>query len=417
MAAQTVQSPTLPMDTVLRKGTACTAGEAACLAEVQRALAQAKFLDIQQIKMGDFGSGTDQAVRSFQRSQCLLPDGSVDAGLYGILCQGVESKPEKNLDLLVQQFGDGDFLRNSALAAMTRPVTTMSAHAVHLHLSPEGIQFIKASEGGLSEAGSIPSWPHGSSGVTIGAGYDMGRKTEAQIAQELTATGIKVAPILAARIAKAAGKTGAEAEQFVSKFNSDPVGSAWLTLTLKDKIEITTGCGLSYDAAVKLVDALEKANWATLDAAHRTSVLDANGLKGTAAANFMKRPEFMPWVPLERRQVDALFGIEQSVQEGLVKRFVTVDLHPFEFDALTSFAGNRGSVSAWNRAVNFINGGDVVKAMNVLKTILSADPRIQGGLRSRRNAEIVLYLYGNYHYAAGASRPKPHRHVSHTAHR
>jgi peptidoglycan hydrolase-like protein with peptidoglycan-binding domain/GH24 family phage-related lysozyme (muramidase) len=398
MAAQMAQSPTLPTDTVLRKGTACTAGEAACLAEVQRALAQARFLNIQQIQMGDFCSGTDQAVRSFQRSQCLLPDGSVDAGLYGILCQGVESNPDKNLDLLVQQFGDGDFLRNSALAAKKDPMLqSTSAHAVHQHLSPRGLEFILAAEGGLSDAGRIPSWPHGSSGVTIGAGYDMGRKTEAQIAKELKEA--KIPPILADRIASAAGKTGAEAKQFVTQFNSDPVGSAWLTLPPEQKLQIARDSGLRQDAAGKLVDALDKANWATLDTAHRIGVLEANGLKGTAATSFMKRPEFTPWIPLEKGQVRALFGIEQSVQEGLVQRFLTVDLYPFEFDALTSFAGNRGRVAAWNRVVNFINSGEVVNAMKVLKTVLSPDPRIMGGLLKRRRLEIGLYLYGNYHYA------------------
>jgi GH24 family phage-related lysozyme (muramidase)/peptidoglycan hydrolase-like protein with peptidoglycan-binding domain len=417
MAGLVVQPPTLPADTVLRKGTALTLGEAAGLAEVQRALAKANFLNIQQIKIGEFDSRTDQAVRSFQRSQCLLPDGSVDTDLYGILCQGAESNPAKNLDRLVEQFGDGDFLRTSALKAMTLPVTTTSFHAVHLHLSDEGIQFIEASEGGLSNAGSVPSWPHGSSGVTIGAGYDMGRKTESQVAAELKLPGVEVPPILANRLAKAAGKTGADAERFVSAFNSDPVGSAWLALTPEEKLKIATGSGLSQNSAKTLVDALDQSNWAALDAANRISALEANGLKGSAAANFMKCPEFMPWIALTRDQVKALFGIERSVQERLVKRSLTVDLHPFEFDALTSFAGNRGSLAAWNHVVASINRGEVAKAMNVLKTILSPDPRIMGGLLSRRQAEIVLYLYGNYHYAAGAAQPKPHRHVIHTAHR
>ena len=58
------------------------------------------------------------------------------------------------------------------------------------------------------------SHPSAQSGVTIGAGYDMGGRSEAQVRADLVAAGVNAD--LAAKLAKGAGKTGAAAETFVA---------------------------------------------------------------------------------------------------------------------------------------------------------------------------------------------------------
>lgn len=57
--------------------------------------------------------------------------------------------------------------------------------------------------------------PSTNSGVTIGAGYDMGSRTEADVKNDLVAAG--VAADVAAKMAKGAGKTGQDAEDFVDE--------------------------------------------------------------------------------------------------------------------------------------------------------------------------------------------------------
>jgi hypothetical protein len=58
------------------------------------------------------------------------------------------------------------------------------------------------------------SHPSAQSGVTIGAGYDMGGRNAVTVQSELTAAGMM--PDVAATISQGAGLTGAAAEQFVT---------------------------------------------------------------------------------------------------------------------------------------------------------------------------------------------------------
>lgn len=58
-------------------------------------------------------------------------------------------------------------------------------------------------------------WPGGESGVTLGRGYDMRKREEADVKKDLIAAGI--AASLAAEFAKGAEKTGAEAKIFVAE--------------------------------------------------------------------------------------------------------------------------------------------------------------------------------------------------------
>ena len=58
------------------------------------------------------------------------------------------------------------------------------------------------------------SHPSAASGVTIGAGYDMGGRSETQVRADLVAAGAN--PDVAAKMAKGAGLTGAKAGQFVT---------------------------------------------------------------------------------------------------------------------------------------------------------------------------------------------------------
>ncbi|KQT32462.1 hypothetical protein ASG29_11835 [Sphingomonas sp. Leaf412] len=85
-----------------------------------------------------------------------------------------------------------------------------------------------ASSGGLSEKGkdflydheaqagvsNRLHWPKGASGVTLGPGYDMKGKSEGQVIRDLTAIGVDVDT--AAKVAKGAGLSGADARDFAT---------------------------------------------------------------------------------------------------------------------------------------------------------------------------------------------------------
>lgn len=65
-------------------------------------------------------------------------------------------------------------------------------------------------------------WPGGASGVTIGRGYDMGGRTEAQVTRDLKEAGLSDEQAKA--FAKGAGLKGKDAQKFV-KDNRDKLGT------------------------------------------------------------------------------------------------------------------------------------------------------------------------------------------------
>jgi len=89
----------------------------------------------------------------------------------------------------------------------------------NMSVSPNGLTFLynREAQAGVSNK---PHWPGGSSGVTLGPGYDLGHRTAAQIVADLTSIG--VASSAAEALSKAAGLTGTDAQTF-AKANANAV--------------------------------------------------------------------------------------------------------------------------------------------------------------------------------------------------
>lgn len=62
-------------------------------------------------------------------------------------------------------------------------------------------------------------WPGGSSGVTIGRGYDMGQRTRLQVVRELVAAGVSLRD--ASALSSASGLRGAQAERFLGHYRDN----------------------------------------------------------------------------------------------------------------------------------------------------------------------------------------------------
>src|SRR3954451_14400777 len=88
----------------------------------------------------------------------------------------------------------------------------MAGPNANMTVSANGLTFLynREAQAGVSNK---PHWPGGSSGVTLGPGYDLGHRTAAQIVADLTKIGVsaEVAQILS----QSAGKTGQDAKAFV----------------------------------------------------------------------------------------------------------------------------------------------------------------------------------------------------------
>lgn len=80
-----------------------------------------------------------------------------------------------------------------------------------MEFSDKGIDFLYAIEARAGVSNHL-HWPTGSSGVTLGAGYDMRERTEARVSADLVAVG--VAKDVADKVAKGAGLTGKAAKKF-----------------------------------------------------------------------------------------------------------------------------------------------------------------------------------------------------------
>eukprot|EP00112_Aurelia_sp_Birch-Aquarium-sp1_P004175 Seg1473.4 transcript_id=Seg1473.4/GoldUCD/mRNA.D3Y31 product="hypothetical protein" protein_id=Seg1473.4/GoldUCD/D3Y31 len=77
-----------------------------------------------------------------------------------------------------------------------------------------------------------PHWPGGRSGLTIGRGYDMGKRTKKEIIDDLTKAG--VAKETAKKLAESAGLTGKKAKKFLQNLKKNSTGNETL-----DEFELT----------------------------------------------------------------------------------------------------------------------------------------------------------------------------------
>ncbi len=163
-----------------------------------------------------FGAKTDTAVRNFQRKKTLLADGIVGAKTW--LALGVKDaatarpKPANGLTDWLSLLGAiGVYF---AASAKNAPASLASSRpASQLHTSEKGLQFIYTREA-LEGRSNVLHWPGGSSGVTLGPGYDMKERTEAAIAKDMQAIGQPADT--AKKIAKGTGLKGDSAKKFAA---------------------------------------------------------------------------------------------------------------------------------------------------------------------------------------------------------
>ncbi len=99
----------------------------------------------------------------------------------------------------------------------TEPAQTAAAN---MSVSSKGLDFIYNHEAQAGVSDKL-YWPGGGSGVTLGPGYDMGKRSAVSVQNELTKIG--VAPDVAKKIAAGAGLSGKAAEDFV-KHNGNIIG-------------------------------------------------------------------------------------------------------------------------------------------------------------------------------------------------
>jgi len=95
----------------------------------------------------------------------------------------------------------------------------MAGPNANMSVSPNGLTFLynREAQTGVSNK---PHWPGGSSGVTLGPGYDLGHRTASQIIADLTSIGVSSSA--AETLSAAAGLTGTDAQTF-AKANSNAV--------------------------------------------------------------------------------------------------------------------------------------------------------------------------------------------------
>lgn len=163
-----------------------------------------------------FGAKTDTAVRNFQRKKTLLADGIVGAKTW--LALGVKDaatarpKPANGLTDWLSLLGAiGVYF---AASAKNAPASLASSRpASQLNTSHNGLLFIYTREAWAGRS-NVLHWPGGSSGVTLGPGYDMKERTEAAIAKDMQAIGVPAEK--AKEIAKGAGLKGDSAKKFAA---------------------------------------------------------------------------------------------------------------------------------------------------------------------------------------------------------
>jgi GH24 family phage-related lysozyme (muramidase) len=165
---------------------------------------------------GRFGPGTQAAVRSFQTHELLLPTGIVDRQTFRVLNgergQSGDAPRTRGLAFLALLASVNPEVLLTAIAARSRPVLAgHSKPANILRLSAKGCQFIYEREA-LKGTSEHLHHPPGASGVTLGPGYDMKERSEAEIIADLTAIGVAIEE--AKKAAKGRGLREDKAETF-----------------------------------------------------------------------------------------------------------------------------------------------------------------------------------------------------------
>jgi GH24 family phage-related lysozyme (muramidase)/peptidoglycan hydrolase-like protein with peptidoglycan-binding domain len=156
---------------------------------------------------GEFGPKTERYLRDFQRRQGLPATGVADPRTLQELAH--PGLAHKNAMEVIQH------LKVSAadiITATSKRDFTHSKPPSQLSTSDLLFDHLYHAEGGGRAVASGLYWPQGSSGVTVGPGYDMKKRTEKEIYADLAA--VDVPDDVARKIAKGAGLSGAAAKKF-----------------------------------------------------------------------------------------------------------------------------------------------------------------------------------------------------------
>ncbi len=262
---------------------------------------------------GNFGQGTQSALRSFQVHKGLFPSGVIDQETVEFVCAALHP-PERTLRRNIKKpflpaFQDpvlSDICRHeTAVMAQTQAFPWMvSLPPSILNLSWDGLRFIYQHET-LPGKSEHLHWPQGQSGVTIGPGYDMRNRTSAEIVSDLIAADI--APALAQQLSKGAGLDHRPAELFAQ------ANKNLLTLTSQQQMQLLKRIAPRYEAIVK-----------------RHITIDLFQFEYDALVSFVYNP-CASFVPIARdinagyaakamKTVRIRIGLIKSLQAGLQKR-------------------------------------------------------------------------------------------------
>jgi GH24 family phage-related lysozyme (muramidase) len=196
-----------------------------------KAVQQALIANGYRIKAdGVFGDGTQIALRSFQEHKGLFPSSVIDQET--IDCLYAESKPPGDARLRLKDPQLSLKTGQTSLLATRNPARLSNDIWLHgvsgmalpqafwgrsfppggLSLSIQGFDFIYGLETDKKGKSKHTHWPGGASGVTLGPGYDMRERAEANVSRDLAAIGVD--PSIAQALSKGATKKEDDARVF-----------------------------------------------------------------------------------------------------------------------------------------------------------------------------------------------------------
>lgn len=159
-----------------------------------------------------FWNNTDTALRAYQRKQGLIPDGVAGPNTWATL-DATEKSTSTSSPLLngLMAILGGKVIQAAVIAKYFMPPSQASRPASLLRISENGLLFIYTLESFPGKSNRL-HWPGGSSGVTLGPGYDMKERTENTIIADMLANGVDIAT--AKNIAKGSKLVSSKASDF-----------------------------------------------------------------------------------------------------------------------------------------------------------------------------------------------------------
>ncbi|HLH05160.1 MAG TPA: peptidoglycan-binding protein [Bryobacteraceae bacterium] len=194
---------------------------------------------------GTFDAATEAAVRRFQRYYHVLETGEADPGTMRALVDKVAYLRADEESAIIRRFVPtwNGYHSGTMIAYRPAEISGMSQAGKDLLLFNE--------TGGDYDTTAYLHWPgNQSSGVTLGIGYDMGRRDEQPIKADLTGIGIDVDT--ASRVAAvSARKRGNDAGDVVDAYGEDGDKGALIHLTYNDQIALMQYILPDYEHRVK----------------------------------------------------------------------------------------------------------------------------------------------------------------------